>query len=436
MSTCVINFLCEDTAEALSLLSTVLAWGFRDSLGTLMVAFVGGVGGFGRSPGASALSSAPAALHLPASWLEVVLAPELLQWLLQALQCTSGPGGGTARHNGSAGPCSALAAPARSVLLQLCSIKGKAVQANEGAARARAAFCVHGLLAVRPCITAVRVCAHWSHKLNLGAGRVGIHNARWRSCLSPHRCASYVQVADPGEKCVAAAADHGAEDALLDVSQAILTLSRNVTLQELNAAVEQSGTERYLALVVQLSLGCIARGGVSVDNATEWQGQATSVHLLRCALFAAAGQVHCHALAAAHVQISRNRAALWLHTRMLPDTGGMPTQAQHVRLTLLLKEFTYAGLLLDAWVAMLQVQRPPSNNGRVDAAACSIAAGAACNSALNQAAALVFEQLLHHHLQELGDSAHVEAGAEEEVRPYTHKCQVCLDTCSRRAFIA
>ena len=160
VSTCAIKYLCEDSAEALSLLSTVLAWGFRDSLGTLMVAFVGGVGGFGRSPGASALSGAPAALHLPASWLEVVLAPELLQWLLQALQCTSGPGGGAARHNGSAAACSALAAPARSVLLQLCSIKGKAVQANEGAARARAAFCVHGLLAVRPHVTAAARFTH------------------------------------------------------------------------------------------------------------------------------------------------------------------------------------------------------------------------------------------------------------------------------------
>lgn len=133
-------------ADALALLSTVLAWEFRDQLGylTIAAAFGGGAAsGFARTHGAT-LSSAPPALHLPESWLEVVFAPELLQWLLAALQCAA-----TAQDGNGGGGGAALAAGARGVLMQMCSVRGKAVHANEGAARARAAFCVHGILAVR-----------------------------------------------------------------------------------------------------------------------------------------------------------------------------------------------------------------------------------------------------------------------------------------------
>jgi hypothetical protein len=89
-----------------------------------------------------------------------------------------------------------------------------------------------------------------------------------------------MQVAEPGETCVAAAAEQGDEAALLDVSQACLMLSRNVPLHVLSDTVEPGVFARYLAVLEKLSHGCIAHGGASVDNATEWQGQATSAHYL------------------------------------------------------------------------------------------------------------------------------------------------------------
>ena len=86
-----------------------------------------------------------------------------------------------------------------------------------------------------------------------------------------------MQLLQPPHELVSAAAERrpGAEEALLSSCHACYALSRNASLSVLVDAVGNDQLSHFLTAAAQLTMGCIGAGGVSVDVATEWQGQAT-----------------------------------------------------------------------------------------------------------------------------------------------------------------
>ena len=89
-------------------------------------------------------------------------------------------------------------------------------------------------------------------------------------------CSSCVQILEPAAHLAEAAETGDAEDALLDVTRACHSLCFSARLADLLGALGSADLEQFLLALAQLTRECIVRGGLSVDNATEWKGQATS----------------------------------------------------------------------------------------------------------------------------------------------------------------
>lgn len=85
-----------------------------------------------------------------------------------------------------------------------------------------------------------------------------------------------MQILEPVAQCAEEAEQNGAHDVLLDVCCSCHCLCRTARLSDLEATLGADKLSHFLAAVTQLTLECIQRGGVPVDAATEWQGQATS----------------------------------------------------------------------------------------------------------------------------------------------------------------
>ena len=127
-------------AGALELMCTILSWDFRRS-----TTFVLSFSSFASSPAlSSSAPTPPPNVHLPGSWVEHVLARQLLDWLLSALLHR--------QEGGSRGRLLAL-------LVQMCSLAGKALEQDHDARRAAASFCVRSILAVWARSRPLGVCA-------------------------------------------------------------------------------------------------------------------------------------------------------------------------------------------------------------------------------------------------------------------------------------
>jgi hypothetical protein len=128
-------------ADAVVLMSAILTWDLNRTFGFALSA---GRFASSRAPSASAANTT---IHLPAAWLELVLSHPLLQWELHALQSV-GHGSASAAAVWSE-EAVAFSAALRTLLVQMCGISGKGLKESEGAKHAWAAFCVHGIMAVR-----------------------------------------------------------------------------------------------------------------------------------------------------------------------------------------------------------------------------------------------------------------------------------------------
>ena len=104
-----------------------------------------------------------------------------------------------------------------------------------------------------------------------------------------------MQILEPTGQLVQAAESAAAEDALLDVCRACHSLCHSARLADLLGSLGEDHIAQFLAAMAQLTQECIDRGGISVDNAAEWQGQATGTHppraLRRTACSVAGGTV-------------------------------------------------------------------------------------------------------------------------------------------------
>eukprot|EP00892_Ulva_mutabilis_P011196 jgi/Ulvmu1/8449/UM043_0027.1 len=213
-------------SEAVGLTSTCLAWGFQRGDGNA------GPSGFHsaaqRTAGATADPTADlVAARAPDHWLALALAPPLRQWVVGALRAHASAAAG-AQHGAARG---ALATRLRQVLVQMCLLTPW--EARGGGSAEIAELGVRGLL----------------------------------------------EVLQPGDAFVATAERSGNEDAVRDAAKAAAALFRMVPAARAEAAVGAELLLQLWAPLARATVDLLARGGASVDFATDWQGVSTGLLL-------------------------------------------------------------------------------------------------------------------------------------------------------------
>lgn len=84
-----------------------------------------------------------------------------------------------------------------------------------------------------------------------------------------------LQVLQPGEVFVATAESSGHEEAACDVAKVAAGLFRMVSAARAEAAVGGDTLLQLWGLLARVTVDLLARGGASVDFATDWQGVST-----------------------------------------------------------------------------------------------------------------------------------------------------------------
>jgi hypothetical protein len=87
-----------------------------------------------------------------------------------------------------------------------------------------------------------------------------------------------VQLLEPSRRIVENAESD--EAPLLDTCLACTSLCRQVTLEELQQAIDGETLVQFLVLVAQATIASIERGGATLELATDWQGQAAGAPLV------------------------------------------------------------------------------------------------------------------------------------------------------------
>jgi hypothetical protein len=175
-------------AEAVALMTTVMAWDFRRARGLAPAASFG----FFTTPPQDTNATPP--LRPPASWRPHLTDSRLQQWLLGVLR---------AYGRAHAGACGvALGANARAFLIQLCALQGDVLrrqtvrseaasaQAEEHPVAIRARhteFCLQGILAVRSLARPRVATLHVSHSARVSS--MSLRHAQGCVCcpgVAPH----------------------------------------------------------------------------------------------------------------------------------------------------------------------------------------------------------------------------------------------------------
>lgn len=96
------------------------------------------------------------------------------------------------------------------------------------------------------------------------------------SCRNPHATISlWLQVLQPGDAFVATAEQCGDEDVVRDAAKAAAALFRMVSGVRAEEAVGGEALLRLWSHLARATADLLARGGASVDFATDWQGVST-----------------------------------------------------------------------------------------------------------------------------------------------------------------